>query len=150
MNITININDYNEDNVYFNTPIKNTVIDNSNFIRTIYSNELISLNGIYLKIKFYFSHIERYFNKYKCNYDIEKNIILLKQIEMIEESILNRTNINDKNPVYKIKDQLKLGNIKLFTDNSERLNNGNFILKISGIWENMNEYGITYKFIDTI
>lgn len=150
MNIAININDYNEENVYFNTPIKNTVIDNSDFIRTIYSNELITLNGIYLKIKFCFSHIERYFNKYKCNYDIEKNVMLLKKIEMIEESILNRININDKKPVYKIKNQIRLGNIKLFTDNSERLDNGNFILKISGIWENMNEYGITFKFIDTV
>ena len=95
MNIAININDYNEENVYFNTPIKNTVIDNSDFIRTIYSNELITLNGIYLKIKFCFSHIERYFNKYKCNYDLDITDCIFYILNyLIENNKINSDNMN--------------------------------------------------------
>ena len=150
MNIAIDINEYNQENVFFNKPIKNTVIDNSNFIRTVFSNKSVSLNGIYLKIKLDICSIERYYNKYKCNYDIEINKKLLDTIEFVEDSIINRINIQNKVPIYKIKEQIGLGNIKLFTDNIDNLYRGYFILKISGIWENVKEYGITFKFIDIV
>ena len=38
--------------------------------------------------------------------------------------------------------------MKLFADSNSNFNNNmKFILKISGLWENTDEYGITYKFI---
>ena len=38
--------------------------------------------------------------------------------------------------------------MKLFADNNSTFpSNMKFILKISGLWENSCEYGITYKFI---
>ena len=38
--------------------------------------------------------------------------------------------------------------MKLFAENDSNFpSNMKFILKISGLWENINEYGITYKFI---
>ena len=48
-------------------------------------------------------------------------------------------------------EQLNSGNIKLFKDSLKlhKINKDNeFIIKISGIWENEYEYGITYKFVD--
>ena len=43
MNISIDIDKINFNNIFFLEPIKNTVIENSNFIRIIYSNEDIIL-----------------------------------------------------------------------------------------------------------
>ena len=148
MNLAINIDDYNENYIFFHEPIKNTVIDNSNFIRCIYSNALFTLNGIYIKFNLHISHIDKYFNKYKCNYEREANEHVVTLLEHIETSILQRKNIQNKKVIYKIKEQISLNNIKLFTENVDNLMNGHFILKISGIWENEMEYGITFKFLD--
>ena len=148
MNLAINIDDYNENYIFFHEPIKNTVIDNSNFIRCIYSNALFTLNGIYIKFNLHISHIDKYFNKYKCNYEREANEHVVTLLEHIETSILQRKNIQNKKVIYKIKEQISLNNIKLFTENVDNLMNGHFILKISGIWENETEYGITFKFLD--
>ena len=68
-----------------------------------------------------------------------------------EESILKKVNINNKIPQYKISEQVKNGNIKLFLDNEkfEKIETNKqefFILKISGIWETTTHYGLTYKF----
>jgi hypothetical protein len=59
---------------------------------------------------------------------------------------MNRANIIDKTPIYRIADQLNNGFLKIFNDNATKENN-EFILKIYGIWENMHDYGLTYKFI---
>ena len=40
MNITENINNYSINNIFYLDPIKNTVLENSNFIRILYSNNL--------------------------------------------------------------------------------------------------------------
>ena len=72
-------------------------------------------------------------------------------MKSIEESILDKIFINNKKPVFRLYEQLNSGNIKLFKDNlkSHKINSDNeFIIKISGIWENEYEYGITYKFVD--
>jgi hypothetical protein len=148
MNLAINIDDYNENCIFFHEPIKNTVIDNSNFIRCIYSNALFTLNGIYIKFNLHISHIDKYFNKYKCNFEREPNQHVAALLENIETSILQRKNIQNKRVIYKIREQINSNNIKLFTENVDNIMNGHFILKISGIWENETEYGITFKFMD--
>ena len=51
MNLAIDLKDFDINSVFFQKPITNTVIDNSDFIRILYSNELMILNGIYIKIK---------------------------------------------------------------------------------------------------
>jgi hypothetical protein len=75
----------------------------------------------------------------------------INQLKSIEESILDKICINNKKPVFRLYEQLNSGNIKLFKDNLKlhKINKDNeFIIKISGIWENEYEYGITYKFVD--
>ena len=39
--------------------------------------------------------------------------------------------------------------IKLFSDIDKRTQECNIMLKISGVWENIREYGITFKFMDS-
>jgi hypothetical protein len=66
-------------------------------------------------------------------------------LKIIEEDMLKKYRTT-KTPSYKIYDQIKSGYIKVFSDVTNRQNNS-FILKISGIWETQNNYGLTYKFI---
>ena len=50
MNIALELDEFDETNVYFNKPVRNTVIDESNFLRVTYSNNMFSMNGVYIKV----------------------------------------------------------------------------------------------------
>lgn len=147
MNIIKTIDQFNKDCIYLCDPIKNNIMMDGNFIRILYSNELFTLNGIYLYVYFNNINIEKYYNKYKCNFDINMHSQLINTLKEIEIEILKKINIANKICVYKIYDQLRSGNIKVFSDNINNIYNG-FVLKISGIWETDTSYGVTYKFIN--
>jgi hypothetical protein len=147
MNIVKRIDQYHDDNVYFCDPIKNNVMNEGNFVRILYSNSLFVLNGISLLIPLHDINIEKYYNKYKCTFNALLHKDLIEHLRLIEESLLRKYNTKNKIPQYKINEQFKNGNIKLFLDNTDKLGNGNFALKISGIWETDCYYGLTYKFL---
>ena len=144
MNIVKNINQYNENNIFFCEPIKNNIMNDGNFIRILYSTHNILLNGIYLLIKINDVTCEKYYNKYRCGFNPNNHKDIIDNIKIIEENILKKLDIK-KIPQLKINEQLKNGNIKLFNIIDEE--NCSFIIKISGIWETQNNYGLTYKFI---
>jgi hypothetical protein len=146
MNIVKNIDQYNEDNVYFLEPIKNNIMNNGNFIRIIYSTSLFVLNGIYININLNCGSVDRYYNKYKCSFDTIQYKELIEKLRLIEEGLIKKISIVGKVPQFKIYEQLKNGNIKVFSDTSEKIGN-TFLLKIAGIWETETEYGLTYKFL---
>ena len=145
MNIVKNIDQYNEDNIFFCEPIKNNIMNEGIFIRILYSSHNFILNGVYLFIQFNDIICEKYFNKYKCIFNINSHKEVINKIKEIEENILIKINLKNKIPQYKIYDQLKNGNIKIFNEINK--SNCYFILKISGIWETQTNYGLTYKFI---
>jgi hypothetical protein len=146
MNIIKLIDQYNEDNVVFCDPIKNNIMLEGNFIRILYSTPICILNGIYLSILINHLSIEKYFNKYKCSFDINSHMSVINKIRDIEMGILRKINITGKTPQYKIFEQIRNGNIKIFSDNIEK-NNSMFVLKIAGVWETDYNYGLTYKFL---
>ena len=113
--------------------------------RILYSNNVFVMNGIYLIVSFQNISVEKYYNKYRCNFDINFHKEMIDKIQVIEENILKKVKIN-KTPVFKIYEQIRNGNIKVFSDLQENIRN-NFILKISGIWETDTNYGVTYKFL---
>ena len=145
MNISLNKEDFSIDNVYFNEPIRNSIIENSSFIRVIYSNELMAINGIYIKIDFDNVTKTNDFSKQKINININDNLKIINYIKSIETKILEKINIECKKKIYKINEQLMTGYIKCIIDNKYE---NSFILKISGIWESENDYGLTFKFIE--
>jgi hypothetical protein len=144
MNLVKSINQYNEDNIYFCEPIKNNVMNEGKFIRILYSTHNIVLNGIYLLIHINDITCDKYYNKYKCNFNTIHNKDIIDNIKAIEENILRKIEIK-KIPQLKIYEQLRNGNIKLFNEVNKSF--CSFILKISGIWETQFNYGLTYKFI---
>ena len=147
MNITKKLEQFNKECIYFCDPIKNNIMTEGMFIRILYSNELCVINGVYLLIYFQNVSVEKYYNKYKCNFDISLHKEIIDKVKLIEEDILKKINIKNKTPSYKIYDQMRNGNIKIFSENIYNINN-NFLLKISGVWETDTHYGVTYKFIN--
>ena len=146
MNIVKNIYQYNEDCVYFCEPIKNNIMNNGNFIRIIYSTSFFILNGIYISIQINYTSVDKYYNKFKCSFDINQYKELIEKLKIIEKGLLKKSGILGKIPQYKIYEQLKNSNIKVFSDSFDKIGN-TFLLKIAGIWETETEYGLTYKFI---
>lgn len=147
MNIVKNIDQYDENNIYFCDPIKNNVMNDGLFIRILYSTPTFVINGINLFISLTDISIEKYYNKYKCCFSPLIHKDMIESIKNIEENLLKNVNIKNKIPQFKIHEQLKNGNIKIFSENIEKINNNLFMLKISGIWETEFHYGITYKFV---
>ena len=94
MNLVLDETNYNINNIFFYEPVKNTVMDDSKFIRIIYSDEHVILNGLYLKL------------------DIENNNNnVLDFLDKTEREILNKYKINknnvNKNRCIKIQEQLQ-------------------------------------------
>lgn len=145
MNVAVDMNEFNINNVFYQKPINNTVMDDSNFIRILYSNELITINGIFIKINLKIESIDAYYNKYRCAYQENLNREVINYIKNLESLILHNYKTSKK-PAYKIKEQLDTMSIKIFTETNVRKVPSEFILKISGLWETSTEYGITYKF----
>lgn len=126
-------------NIYFSDVIKNTVIENGKFVRLIYSSSNIILNGVYINVPVII-------NKSSCNkyyFNFHDNNNCKKKLIDIESLILNKYDI-PKNKIYKLAQQLDQNTIKLFNyiENYNKI-----ILKISGLWEDEHNCGLTYKFI---
>ena len=139
------IEQFQDNSIFFCDPIKNNIMNEGNFIRILYSTNNIILNGIYFLITLNEIYCEKYFNKFKCNFNTEINKHIIDNIKIIEKKLLKKYKIN-KNPNLKIYEQLKNGNIKIFNDLGNKQFQ-TFILKISGIWETNLNYGLTFKFI---
>lgn len=146
MNIVKNIEQYNEDHVYFLEPIKNNIMNNGKFIRIIYSTPLFTLNGIYIRLNINNISVDKYYNKYKCSFDIIQHKDLIDKLRIFEEGLIKKIGIIDKIPQFKIYEQFKNGSIKVFSDTSEKISD-KFLLKIAGVWETITEYGLTYKLL---
>lgn len=146
MNLVKTLDQYKNNCIFLCEPIKNNIMNEGNFIRILYSTENVTFNGIHLLLPFTNITYEKYYNKYKCNFDINLYKVMLERIKVIEEDILKKYDIKNKIQQFKIYDQLKNGNIKIF---GEPLftNESLFVLKISGIWETNTNYGLTYKFV---
>lgn len=149
MNVVIKEEQFNLTNVYYTEPIQNIIMDNSQFVKIVYSNEDVMMNGIYLLVDLKHINKESYFKKIKITYDTSLNKNILNRIYEIENQLLQKYNSNKKIQRKIIYDTLNNGVIKLFPNDEKDIisNNNSFILKISGIWENETEYGLTYKLL---
>ncbi len=149
MNVVIKEEQFKISNIYYTEPIQNINMDNSQFIKIVYSNQDIMMSGIFLLVELKHITKESYFKKIKITYDTSLNKNILNRIYEIENQLLQKYNIHKKIQRKIIYDTLNNGVIKLFPNNENDLinNNNSFILKISGIWENDTEYGLTYKLL---
>ncbi|RZD40926.1 MAG: hypothetical protein CXT73_05880 [Methanobacteriota archaeon] len=148
MNAIIDKTTYNIDKVFFGEPIKNTIIENSIFRRIIYTEQHISFNNITLSFNLRNVYIKKYYNKWKCMINDQ---IFVDYITNFERNILKKLNITNKKSCNAITQQVENGYVKLFSDiaNQKSYDTYIIILKVSGVWESVSEYGLTYKVCDT-
>ena len=151
--IAENIDNINNKYIIINDAIKNSVLQHSNFYKLSYSNDIISLNGIFVLVNI--NKILYNNNKsFKIEFDHQNNINIIDKIFNLEEKILDLLNIKDKEKQYKITEIFNSNNFK-YTSNYDEINeelnfksetlSNVFIIKISGIWETKDKYGITFK-----
>jgi len=146
MIVALKLDQYEDNCIYFCEPIKNKIMEEGNFIRILYTNQFVTLNGVYIIINFNDITMEKYYNKYKCSFNVLTHKKIIDKIKCIEENILNIYRPYGKTKQFKIYEQLQNGIVKIFNEVDNKKNN-DFILKISGIWETPINYGLTYKFI---
>ena len=147
MNVIKSLYQFRPQDIYFCEPIANNIMDDGVFIRIIDSSPFCIINGLYLHMQLSQVTYDKHFNKFKCNFYIGDHIDMINRIKIIEECVLQKAPIAPhKTPQLKIHEQLCQGHIKLFTEEIDPKNN-QFVLKISGLWETSDAYGLTYKFI---
>lgn len=141
---------YNPDSIIFSDKIKNNILNSGYFYRIYYSDEYFTSNGLYLSFNLKNVKIEKYFNKIKCIFDKHTNKQIITFIKKLEINILKRLPIISNSVfIHRIEEQLNNNFIKIFSNGEfshEMKNNIHLLLKISGIWENHGEYGITFRF----
>lgn len=121
------------------------MIMNGNFTKMIYSDEYVVINEIYIHCPLHFSPFCKNKNTvcFKIN-ENEKNIQNMLEIEKkIIELYKNEFN-NDKIACYSFNSLFQTEKIKTYSDYNE---NKLFVIKISGIWDDLHEFGIAYKFM---
>lgn len=152
----ININISNEKTNYFKNfdfkyiflgnTINNRILENGKFTRIYYSTPLCSFNGIYTLLyidDIIVSNSNNSFNN-KLMINVNKNSVLLNNIKQLEEKILRVVEIKNKTLSCNISNELMKGFLKLNYKNN--INNCKIMLKISGIWETEDSYGLSYKY----
>ena len=158
MNILITTDDFSIENLFFLERKKNVIIDGS-FSKIIYSDNMFIMNGLFFEFPLQLNSesSQNVFNKQYVyfNSHLQKNLLCITKISEIENSVLNyykKTNGITKKNNLMLTNQLYNGFFKIYKDNSYIPNHGTkkYILKISGLWENQNEIGITYKFNEVI
>ena len=147
MYIGLDLDSIDLNNLIITDAMHNTVIENSNFMRVMYSEEDVAFNGIYINCNFRDSTIEKYFQKYKCMFNQLTNKALVDKMARFESEILAAAAIPNKRRRHGLASQLSSGFVKIFTDGERASEDTSMILKISGVWEAEEEYGITYKFL---
>lgn len=149
MIIALNKEQYNKDYILFSDKTKNNILSNGHFYRIFYSPPTFCMNGIHVYFNMKDIYLESYFNKVKCTFDKTKNSAAISFVKNIEKNILVVSPNEGKTPVFRIDEQLSQSFIKIFSDNAwekTSVSNIQILLKISGVWTDSTNYGITFRF----
>ena len=153
MFVTLNLDQFDINNIFTSEKTKNNIMNHSDFYRLYFSNDEMVMNGIYLNFDLKDVTIEKYFNKIKCQIEHSyENNAVISNIKSIEKTILEKFHLsNNKNIACRINEQLQNGYIKLYGDDTIQYGKHkevHFFLKISGIWvsNQENEVGLTFRF----
>jgi hypothetical protein len=150
MNIIYDLNKYKNNQLFFLDTKKNMVMD-GNFTKLLYSDRIITVIGLFFRVNFANTVIHTINNKHILKFDnCSANQKTIAMLSTIEKDILNYYTVlfqcNKKKSTL-LGDYLSNGSIKVYLKNRVK-NDTNYIIKISGVWENENEIGITYKLLE--
>lgn len=142
MEYTINIENIKDDNIIFKLPIKNQNSKYINYYKIIYSNHILNLKYLVIKLNFFDYNLISDSNCYKLS--INKSDNFFNKIKNMENIILNCLNIhiNKKITTSLYNDMINKDFIYSF---SSFPNIKQLYLKISGVWESETSIGLVYK-----
>ena len=150
MFLCVNLKDFEKEKLLINNKIRNNIINNSYFYRLYYSDDEFISNGVVIVFNLQDIHFEKYFNKNKINFNDKKNSFIVKKLNELENDILSSlVDVEKKEKKLLLKEQLDNNYIKIIDENNiqKKQDICNVIIKISGIWESKNEYGLTFRCI---
>ncbi len=151
MNITYDIDKYNNKNIYFLETKQNMLMEGK-FTKLLFSDNILTTIGVFLNLHFINSNIFQINKKHILKFEKnDTNIKLINHLVNIEKSIIQyykHLNSCNKEPNYLLHNTLMNGSIKLYMKQNIQLSNVKYIIKISGVWENEDQVGITYKFLE--
>lgn len=157
--IAENIDNVNIYNLIISQPTANSIIPESKYYKLLYSTNYLTFYSLYVETTFKDITVNYSDNLITINQIANRDIIY--KLKLLEINILKNLNLSNKKCNYKLSESLDNNIIKYVnnyenistSDNKDNINsntsfkNNNIILKISGIWESNNYYGISFKFI---
>lgn len=143
-------------NVKFLEKKRNMIMD-GDFVKLVYSDECMAINSIYftctLKCKNEDCRDTRQDEKcmiWFAPYDpVNKREIekIVKYEQILIEEYIEQMHCR-KSPMFLLKNQLLSGNMRLYKMHHVQQPPTTMVVKISGIWESNEHFGITYKFLE--
>jgi ABC-type uncharacterized transport system substrate-binding protein len=145
MNLFVKHDEFNINYLQFLNTKKNLIMD-GNFTKIIYSNEIMTMTGLFVEFNFDRLEFPLYIENIQNNFVCDKwNIIATCIIETIK---------NIEHEILKYYKEMYFSNKKMAYSNnlqhsirSYKNNETKLLFKISGIWETEFEIGITYKIL---
>ena len=164
MNILLHANDVALSQFYFLDKKTNMIMDGV-FTKIVYSNNCMTMNGLYIDFPIKNVMTNRIHSKNIIQLDMVNNKELFQKLIELEKQILQyyvqyfsdtdtrfsnekRHSIQNKTIMYTLKSQIQNGSIKYYKEYDSYSKPGLYYIKISGIWENQSEIGITFKLIE--
>jgi len=148
MNIILNLNNINSYNVCFLEPKKNIIMDGL-FTKINFLNEYLTMNGIFIIFPIEQYSIENNEKKYYLKFNHTSNMRTVQEFSKLENNLLELYNTNhnrNKKKSMLLSKQLFNGYIKIYKEKVDVIHDKlRLVMKISGIWENETEIGLTYK-----
>ncbi len=92
MNITLSIDQFIPRCIYFGEPVQNTIMENSRFVKLIYSDQIVIMNGLYFEIPLNITNKTIYFRRNKYFFDMNNEAAqnIIKGAQDIELAILEK------------------------------------------------------------
>tara|TARA_B100000900_G_scaffold371925_1_gene351478 strand:+ start:782 stop:1519 length:738 start_codon:yes stop_codon:yes gene_type:complete len=92
MNITLSIDQFIPRCIYFGEPVQNTIMENSRFVKLIYSDQIVIMNGLYFEIPLNITNKTIYFRRNKYFFDMNNDAAqdIIKGAQDIELAILEK------------------------------------------------------------
>jgi hypothetical protein len=153
MNILIlDLLNYNPQYFYFLETKTNLLLEGT-FTKVIYTHLNFTMNSLYFNFPITYSYIENCKDKYYIYFDLNniQNRTTLDYIFKLETQVLlhyaNYT-AHKKSSNMSLYKHLIKGKFRIFDKPNSSLEKSNYILKISGVWETKDEFGITYKWLE--
>ena len=82
--MSIKLEDYNNNNIFFSEPVENTVIENSKYIKLIFSDSEIVMNGITIFFNINVLSTDKQFSRKIFNFNYSDNSNWIESIKVIE------------------------------------------------------------------